>query len=404
MKVLMINGIYGSRSSGRSMQDLTEHLRAAGHSVYIATPQKHCADPCFYRIGNKLDHKLHAFLSRFFGKQAYYSRRATKRFLKWVDEIQPDVVHIQVLHGNFINFNMLIKHLSDKKIPVTFVLDDCWLFTGKCSHYTSAKCYKWKTGCYDCPQLQSCNPSWFFDKTRLLWEDKKRAYESLDKYAVVAVSDWLLAEARQSIMQHATVMCRIYNSIDMQAFCYRPSDLRKRLSLENTFVVLGVATILEESKGLSLFIKLSSMIPESWKIVLVGGLPENAKLPDNVLAVGKTESVKELAEYYSMADAFVQMSVEETFGKVTAEALSCGTPAVVFRSTANPELVGDGCGYVVEPKNVEKVYEALRKIEANGRQAYSAACRAFIEENMDKEKNLGAFTEIYETLLETAKC
>ena len=404
MKVLMINAIYGSRSSGRSMQDLTEHLRRDGHSVYIASPQKYCDDPNFYRIGNEIDHKAHALLSRLFGKQAYYSKCATKKFLKWVDTIQPDIVHIQVLHGNYIHFNMLIKYLSKKKIPVTFVLDDCWLFTGKCSHYTSAQCYKWKTGCYDCPQLQSCNPSWFFDRTKLLWSDKKQAYASLDKYAVVAVSDWLLKEAKQSIMQNATELRRIYNSIDMQAFCQRPSAIREKLGLQDKFVILGVATILEESKGLSLFIKLAEMMPKDWRMVFVGGLPENVKLPDNIIAVGKTESVTELAEYYSMADAFVQMSVEETFGKVTAEALSCGTPAVVFDSTANPELVGEGCGYVVEPKNVEQVLESLQKIEKNGRNAYSKACRAFIEENMDKEKNLCAFVEVYEKLLESKEC
>ena len=404
MKVLMISGIYGSRSSGRSMQDLTERLRKEGHSVYIATPQKYCDDVNFYRIGNKWDHKLHGLFSRVFGKQAYYSKRATKKFLKWVDTVQPDVVHIQVLHGNFIHFNLLIKYLSKKKIPVTFVLDDCWLFTGKCSHYTAAKCYKWQTGCYDCPQPRSCNSSWFFDRTRLLWRDKKRAYASLDKYAVIAVSDWLLSEAQNSIMKDATVLRRIYNSIDMQAFCYRPSALREKWGLENSFVVLGVATLLEESKGLSLFIRLASIMPKHWKIVLVGGLPENVKLPDNIIAVGTTESVEELAEYYSMADAFVQMSVEETFGKVTAEALSCGTPAIVFNSTANPELVGEGCGYVVEPKNVEQVFSCLQSIEANGRNSYSSVCRAFIEENMDKEKNLGVFVEVYEKLLGSKEC
>lgn len=404
MKVLMINGIYGSRSSGRSMKDLTERLRTEGHTVYIATPQQHCDDVNFYRIGNMIDHKAHALLSRVFGKQAYYSRQATKKFLKWMDTIQPDIVHIQVVHGNFIHFNMLTKYLAKKKIPVTFVLDDCWLFTGKCSHYTSAKCYKWKTGCHHCPQLNSCNPSWFLDRTPLLWADKKKAYESLDKYAVVAVSDWLLGEAKQSIMQTATKMQRIYNSIDMQAFCNKPSRLREKLDLEGKFVVLGVATLLEESKGLSLFVKLAETMPKNWRIVLVGGLPENVELPKNVLAVGKTESLEELAEYYSMADVFVQMSVEETFGKVTAEALSCGTPAVVFDATANPELVGEGCGYVVEPKNVEQVLESLKKIETNGKQTYTKACRTFIEENMDKEKVLGSFIELYQELLGSKKC
>ena len=237
-----------------------------------------------------------------------------------------------------------------------------------------------------------------------MWLDKKKAYESLDKYAVVAVSDWLLHEAEKSIMKNATTLLRIYNSIDMNVFCNQPSNLREKLSLEDNFVILGVATLLEESKGLSLFIKLATIMPKNWRIVLVGELCDNVNLPNNIIHVGKTESVVELAKYYSMADAFVQMSVEETFGKVTAEALSCGTPAVVFNSTANPELVGEGCGYVVEPKNVEMVLQSLKEIENNGKNAYSKACRAFIEKHMDKEKNLSAFVEVYEKLLRSKEC
>lgn len=404
MKVLLVNGIYGSRSSGRSLKDIAEHLRGKGHSVYIATPQKNCDDQNFYRIGNKFDHKVHAFFSRLFGKQAYYSRCATKKFIKHIEKIQPDIVHIQVLHGNFINFNMLTRYLAKKKIPTVFVLDDCWLFTGKCSHFTEAKCYKWKTGCDKCMQLNSCNPTWFFDRTKKMWKDKKKAYDSLDNFAVIAVSDWLLSEAQQSIMKSATIMQRIYNSVDVDAFSFRQSDLREKLGLQDKFVILGVATLMEESKGLSLFIELASKMPENYRIVFVGGLDQNVKLPDNILWVGKTESVIELSEYYSMADAFVQMSTEETFGKVTAEALSCGTPAVVFNSTANPELVKDGCGYVVEPKNVEQVLDSLKQIEINGKTSYSNACRKFIEDNMNKEKVLDDFVRVYEKLLGNKTC
>ena len=404
MKVFMINTIFGSRSSGRSMKELAEKLREKGNEVVVASPQKSCSDPNFYRIGNTLDHKMHAFLSRFTGKQAYFSKGATKRLLKVIDKEKPDIVHIQVIHGNFIHFNKFFNGLKKRNIPVVFVLDDCWYFTGKCSHYTSAKCYKWQTGCENCPQLSSCNPTWFFDRTKVMYEDKKRVYDGLNNYAVVAVSDWLLGEAKKSIMGKANILRRVYNSIDVEAFKPTKSDLREKLGLEDKFVILGVATLIEESKGLSLFIELAKKMPKNWQIVFVGGLSESVTLPENIMHVGKTESVEELAKYYSFADVFCQMSLEETFGKVTAEALSSGTPAVVFNSTANPELIGDGCGFVVEPKDVDGVIQKILEIEKNGKAFYTENCRKFIVENLNKEKTLEEFIEVYEELLRNKKC
>jgi glycosyltransferase involved in cell wall biosynthesis len=93
------------------------------------------------------------------------------------------------------------------------------------------------------------------------------------------------------------------------------------------------------------------------------------------------------------------MSVEETFGKVTAEALSCGTPSVVFNSTANPELIGEGCGYVVEPKDVDGVLQKLKQIENDGKKAYTERCREFIVTEMNKETTLSEFIEVYKELL-----
>lgn len=404
MKILMINAIYGLRSSGRSMLELTNKLRAEGHEVFIASPQKQFNDKNFYRIGTDLDHKIHGFLSRLTGKQAYFSKHATKRFVKFIDEIKPDVIHIQVLHGNFIHFNYFFKAIAKRNIPVVYVLDDCWPFTGKCAHYTAVNCNKWKSGCGKCPKLRQTVKSWFFDRTNLLWTDKKFAYKNINDMAVVAVSDWLLNEARQSIMGNAKILRRIYNSIDTDVFSPRQSDLRSKLGLEDSFVILAVAISFAESKGLSLFIKLANMIPENWKIIFVGNVPEGVNLPSNILSVGLTESISELAEYYSMADVFVQMSIEETFGKVTAEALSCGTPAVVFNSTANPELIGEGCGYVVLPKDVDAVLQKLKLIKQNGKDYYSKSCREFILREMDKDKNLGEFIEIYNQLIKDKKC
>lgn len=98
------------------------------------------------------------------------------------------------------------------------------------------------------------------------------------------------------------------------------------------------------------------------------------RFAENITAVSATSSTDELAELYSAADVFITFSLEETFGKVSAEALSCGTPVICYDSTANPEIVGDGCGYVVPKNDFEGILNAVKKVRENGKNSYSSAC------------------------------
>ena len=67
-----------------------------------------------------------------------------------------------------------------------------------------------------------------------------------------------------------------------------------------------------------------------------------------------------MAEYYSVANVFVSPSVQETFGKTVAEAISCGTPVCVYNNTALPELAKEGCGAVVPVKDIQALAEHIR--------------------------------------------
>lgn len=400
MKILIINAIYGSRSSGRSIADIRQELTNNGHDVYIAIPN-YISQPNFYQIGNDLDHKVHAIASRLFGLQSYFSKKETEKLIEYIEEVKPDIIHMQVIHGNYLNFSIIMEYVTKKKIPIVFVLDDCWYFTGKCCHYTSSKCEKWKTECHDCPRKREDNPSWFFDFSRKMYNDKKKLFSELERYAVVAVSDWLKNEASYSYLGNATILTRIYNAVDIERFRYRKesAELKELLGLKDKTIVLGVATSWREhnglSKGLDLFIQLAELLPDSYEIVLIGQMDKSIMLPNNIMKINFVDGIEELAKYYSMADVFVQMSSEETFGKVTAEALACGTPAIVFNSTANPELIGENCGYVVENRCVQQVYDSILKIERNGKEYYSKACRKFAVQNFESKTNAKQYLELY---------
>lgn len=317
-----------------------------------------------------------------------------------MDGYKPDVVVLRNLHGNYINLPILLKYLAKNDIATVVVLHDCWFYTGKCCHYTVQGCFKWQEACGNCPQLKKHNKSWFFDRTKNLLADKKRLFDALPRLAVVGVSDWLTNEAKKAtVFEKAKIITRIYNWIDTEKFSPRNTDeLREMLGLHEKKVILCVASVWSKEKGLDPVLELSKKLSADEHIVLVGNLPSDVSLNDKILHIPATNSVDELAELYSMADVFLQPSLEETFGKVTAEALSCGTPTVCFDSTTTPELIGENCGSVVECTNIEKMYLEIGNILNNNPSVYKLYCRHFATQHFLKNENIKEYLNLFKSI------
>ena len=151
----------------------------------------------------------------------------------------------------------------------------------------------------------------------------------------------------------------VYNTINTSVFKPVQSDFRKKYSLEDKKILLGVASFWEERKGLRDFVKLASMLEESWKIVLVGTTEEDrAKLPESILALPRTNSAKELAEIYTAADVFVNPTYEDNYPTVNLEARACGTRVVSYDAGGSPETLGDG-DLAVPKGNVQALFDAI---------------------------------------------
>lgn len=400
MKILQINAIYGFSSTGKTALELNEALVENGH-IGIAITTKSISDRSeVYIMGSKLDWCLHGLLSRLFGLQGYFSTLSTKKLIKFINNEKPDIIHLRNLHANYINLPMLLKHIAKNNIPTIITLHDCWFFTGKCCHYTADNCFKWTERCDNCPAQKKYNKSWFFDFSRKMFEDKQKLFGNISNLTVVAVSDWLLHEVKKSPIFENADKIRIYNWIDTEKFVQKnSSELKKQLGLEDKKILLCVAGGWTKEKGFETVIEISKKLNDNERILLVGIVYDKNLLNEKIINVPATESVDELISYYSMADVFVQPSIQETFGKVVAEALSCGTPAVCFSSTANPELVKDGCGASVQVGDVEAMLKEIRNILENGKGNYSNACRNFAVDNFNKEKNIKQYFDLYESIL-----
>ncbi len=398
MKVLQVNAVSGIRSTGRICTEIADYLNLGGHDGYLAYSSGLPVTKS-YVVGTKLEAKLHALQSRIWGKQAYFSKRGTESLLKYMDGLKPDVVHLHNLHSNYINLPMFLGYLAKNDIPTVLTLHDCWFYTGKCTHYTLDGCNKWQQRCGGCPRLKKDNPSWFFDKTAQMLNDKAIWFGAIPRLAVVGVSDWITNEARKSILRSAKVITRIYNWIDLEVF--RPVEayeMKAKLGLEQKYVLLGVASGWSSAKGLEVFVEIARDLPENMALVLVGSLAKGTKMPKNITHINETHDKRQLAEFYSMADVYLNLSCEESFGKTTAEALACGTPAIVVNSTASPEVVGMDCGIVIEKPDPPLVWDAIDRVKQTEKKHYSSNCISRANSLFSPTINLKETVELYKLI------
>lgn len=409
MKILQINSVCDRGSTGHIARDIADVLLEEGHKCYVAYGHGTANYPYSFKIGGILENHFHnAFFTRLLGLHGFGTIRGTKKLIRQIDEIKPDIIHLHNIHANYLNYPILFKYIVKHDIPVVFTLHDCFNFTGKCSHYTAVGCYKWKTECGNCPLYRNTvAPSTFFDRSKFLFNNKKRYYSKIKNMTIVAVSKWLKEQAEQSMLNgNGHKVTYVYNWIDYQKFHRATTDevdsFKKKYNLEPNYKYL-ISVSQGWDRNASRYKdaeRLSKILPPEYRLILVGGLARNTTIPEPIIHIPYISGNAELSAAYSMAEAYVHFSVEDTFGKVIAEAMSCGTVPITFDSTACGEVSGP-YGIIVKPHDVEAIVESLPKLEELKKQKDKIV--KYVRDNYDYHNNLHRYLEVYRELLDT-KC
>ena len=359
MRYLFINSVCGYGSTGKIVADTCRRLRAQGHECAVAWGRiKINSDNIStYRIGTKLDIYVHAIGTRLWDREGLGSKRATKKLLKWMDAYNPDVIWLHNLHGYYINFELLFAYIKSKKIKVYWTLHDCWSFTGHCTYFTIANCEQWKTHCQNCTQTHRYPACYGKSHVYSNFERKKNAFTNVKDMTLITPSKWLRDLVKDSFLQEYPVVVQ-YNTIDHEIFKPTASNFRQRYGLENKKIILGVASVWDERKGLNDFIKLAQMLDEEYVIVLVGLTPKQIKkMPAGILGLERTNSWKELAEIYTAADVYVNLTYEDNYPTTNLEAQACGTPCITYRTGGSGESVPQE--NIVAYRNIEIVRQSI---------------------------------------------
>ena len=401
LKLLQINVAANWGSHGRIAEEIGLEAMAQGWESYIAYGRY--ANPSkshIVKIGDLFDHCLHGAQSLLLDRHGLASCGPTKKLIREIEQIKPDLIHLHNIHGFYLNYPILFRYLSTVDIPVVWTLHDCWAFTGHCAWPIHGHCDRFQEQCCHCPlQSKGYPKSFLLDRSRSNFKLKKRYFRSLQDLHLVTVSRWLEQQVRLSFMQDMDIRT-IYNGLDTEVF--RPSGTPPTSVTDGHPLVLGVCNAWYDWKGLDDMAALRELLPDDYEVMVVGVNEDQMhRLPEGITCIRRTDSVSQLAEIYSQADVFVNPSKVESFGMTTAEALSCGTPSIVYDTSACPEVVDNLTGRVVPLGDVNALAKAVKEIcSLPGREAMRQACRERAIRLFNRQDRYKEYLQLYNEVLQ----
>ncbi len=398
-KLIQINTTANWGSTGRIAEEIGLLVQSKGWESYIAYSRGTTSQSHLIKIGNKKDMYLHGLQTRILDNHGLASRQATCRLVEHLKEIRPDIIHLHNIHGYYLNYPILFNYLKEANVPVVWTLHDCWSFTGHCAYFSYEKCEQWKTGCSQCLYKHKYPRSLFVSRSIQNYKQKKNYFTALRQLVIVPVSEWLSNLLRESFFQHYDIRV-IQNGIDLSIF--KPS--KNNLLFQNLhfkYIVLGVASVWEERKGLNDFIRLRKLLSEDYIIVLIGLTSKQINsLPTGFIGIQRTNNINELASYYSTANVFLNPTWEDNFPTTNLEALACGTPVITYRTGGSIEAVDDKTGIIVEPGNVKQLAEKIQWMcNRTDFEQVRIDCRKRAVELFDKKNRYEDYYQLYMKLI-----
>ena len=369
-----------NNSTGRIMHDIQREADISGMETLSIVGRRHVYTdvPCV-KYGNALSFWIHVIwttLTDRHGLEPVLSIIYTGKMVRRIREANPDIIHLHNIHGYYLHYPTLMKYLAyEYKGKIIWTFHDLWPITGHCPHYIAVNCTKWMTGCNHCPNKMRYPVSLGLDGSRKNYVIKKELFTSLSNLTITVPSEWMAAQVKKSFMGKYPVEV-IHNGIDTAVFDHNrliaDLDIESNKCADETSwsdkkILLSVASIWDESKGLKDLVALSDKLSDDYVMVIVGlSKHQISRLPKGVIGITRTENIDELVSLYSRAHIFINPSLEESFSLVTVEALSCGCPCIVLDTSAVAELVNDDNGEVLHNHKPEDYLDAIKSIENRG--------------------------------------
>lgn len=263
-----------------------------------------------------------------------------------------DIIHFHWLSEGFVSFDSISKI----KKPIVWTLRDEWIFLGG-PHYS-----------IDFKNLEKNLLSKYLIKFK-----KKKINPNIN---FVAISDWLKNRAAKSYILNNFEIDKIYNNIKLNDFKSLDKNDAKsylNISTDKNILLLGSLNPQSERKGWKIINEILQKIDKSKYFVLIYGNFWSEKILQQTgieyKSLGFIDDKIKLNNIYACADIFLSPSLQEAFGKTSAEAISCNTPVVCFKNTGTSEFIRHKFnGYLVDDFDSDMFLDGIYWLEKNKEQ------------------------------------
>jgi len=357
------------------------------------------------RLTRSLRVRIDSFLLFFYIKKSntpWTIGWLSNKSLQMTQISRPYVTHLHWIGSGYMSLNDISKMHN----RFVWTLHDAWAFTGGC--HVVGLCKKFVDGCGRCPQLGS---SFNLDLSRLGVMRKLKIYDGKNPI-FIAPSYWMASQARSSILLKNKDIRVIPNGVDVTCFKPRDKELMRtilNIPLNKKILLFGANNLLtDKNKG---FIKVKKILEilkenkykDNIEVVIFGQSNDiSLDLGFPTIYLGRIDSPEEMAQIYSAADVLCVTSLQESFGLVALEGMSCGIPVVCFRTSGLVDIVDHGItGFLAKPyceENFASYVEIILKdVELSNKM--SAASRSRAKEYFDQSKVVEQYVEVYKEVL-----
>lgn len=172
--------------------------------------------------------------------------------------------------------------------------------------------------------------------------------------------------------------------------------------------IIGYVGRLSHEKGIENFIQAAPAIHKkdpSLKIIIIGDGPLRESLKNFIFEENLEQSVKmigwvkneQLPSYLNQMKMLILPSFTEALPNVVLEAMACGTPVLVTRVGALPDIIDDhNNGFILKNNTPNQITDdCLRIIHCNNLESIVNSARGYVTENFNFETAVKLFRKVH---------